>query len=107
DASTGEAVTIGAVEKMSKSRKNTVDLDAFVSEHGADVARWFVLSDSPPERDVIYTDVGVDGARRFVQRVGRLIDQGGGAEDKKGAHKPDSFGPEEPALRRSPYKALD
>ena len=49
------------VEKMSKSRKNTVDLDEFINEYGADIARWFVLSDSPPERDVIYTDVGVEG----------------------------------------------
>jgi leucyl-tRNA synthetase len=107
DASTGEAVTIGAVEKMSKSRKNTVDLDAFVSVHGADVARWFVLSDSPPERDVIYTDVGVDGARRFVQRLWRLIDQGGPAAAKKGSPKPAAFGPEATALRRSAHKALD
>jgi leucyl-tRNA synthetase len=92
---------------MSKSRKNTVDLDAFVSEHGADVARWFVLSDSPPERDVIYTDVGVDGARRFTQRIWRLVDQGAAAAAKKGAAKPASFGPEATALRRSAHKALD
>jgi leucyl-tRNA synthetase len=107
EATSGEPVTIGSVEKMSKSRKNTVDLDAFVSEHGADVARWFVLSDSPPERDVIYTDVGVDGARRFTQRIWRLIDQGAAAAAKKGAAKPASFGPEATALRRSAHKALD
>jgi len=107
DMSSGEPVTIGSVEKMSKSRKNTVDLDAFVSQHGADVARWFVLSDSPPERDVIYTDVGVDGARRFVQRIWRLVDQGAAAAAKKGAPKPAAFGPEAIALRRSAHKALD
>jgi leucyl-tRNA synthetase len=107
EASSGEPVTIGAVEKMSKSRKNTVDLDAFVSQHGADVARWFVLSDSPPERDVIYTDVGVDGARRFVQRIWRLVDQGAAAATAKGAPKPAAFGPEATALRRSAHKALD
>ena len=69
---------------MSKSRKNTVDLDDFVNRYGADVARWFVLSDSPPERDVIYTDVGVDGARRFVQRIWRLVDQGADSRGRQG-----------------------
>ncbi len=92
---------------MSKSRKNTVDLDEFVSRYGADVARWFVLSDSPPERDVIYTDVGVEGARRFVQRIWRLIDQGVEVCAGKGAPRPKSFGPEALALRRATHKALD
>ncbi len=107
EAGSGEPVTIGSVEKMSKSRKNTVDLDDIVSQHGADVARWFVLSDSPPERDVICTDVGVDGARRFVQRIWRLVDQGVASAAKKGAAKPAAFGPEAMALRRSAHKALD
>jgi leucyl-tRNA synthetase len=107
EVATGEPVTIGPVEKMSKSRKNTVDLDEFVSRYGADVARWFVLSDSPPERDVIYTDVGVEGARRFVQRVWRLIDQGVDAAAKKGTQRPKSFGPDAEALRRATHKALD
>jgi leucyl-tRNA synthetase len=59
---------------MSKSKKNVVDLDAFVSDFGADVARWFVLSDSPPERDVEWTAGGVEGAWRFVQRVWALVE---------------------------------
>ncbi|KAB2944112.1 MAG: leucine--tRNA ligase [Hyphomicrobium sp.] len=107
EISTGEPAFIGSVEKMSKSRKNTVDLDDFVSRYGADVARWFVLSDSPPERDVIYTDVGVDGARRFVQRIWRLVDQGTDSAAEKGAPQPASFGPEATALRRAAHKALD
>ena len=107
EISTGKPATIGPVEKMSKSRKNTVDLDTFVSEFGADVARWFVLSDSPPERDVIYTDVGVEGARRFVQRIWRLVDQGVAAAAERGAEKPKSFGAEATALRRASHKALD
>jgi leucyl-tRNA synthetase len=107
EISTGERAAIGSVEKMSKSRKNTVDLDDFVSRYGADVARWFVLSDSPPERDVIYTDVGVDGARRFVQRIWRLIDQGVDTAAPKDAPKPAAFGPEATALRRASHKALD
>jgi len=74
ELSTGKPVEIGAVEKMSKSKKNVVDLDAFVTDFGADVARWFVLSDSPPERDVEWTAAGVKGAWGFVQRVWLLVD---------------------------------
>ena len=107
EISTGERASIGSVEKMSKSRKNTVDLDDFVNRYGADVARWFVLSDSPPERDVIYTDVGVDGARRFLQRIWRLIDQGADTAAPKDTPKPATFGPEATALRRASHKALD
>lgn len=69
----GEPVTIGAIEKMSKSKKNVVDPDDIISSYGADTARWFMLSDSPPERDVIWTDAGAEGAHRFVQRVWRLV----------------------------------
>jgi len=104
---TGELAVVGAVEKMSKSRKNTVDLDAFVTKYGADVARWFVLSDSPPERDVIYTDVGVDAARRFVQRIWRLVDHGIEAAAKKGAARPKEFGAEATVLRRTAHRTLD
>ena len=81
DISTNQPVEIGSIEKMSKSKKNIVDLDDFISQFGADTARWFVLSDSPPERDVIYTDVGVQGARRFVQRA---VADGGGLRGGRG-----------------------
>ncbi len=107
EIATGEQAIIGLVEKMSKSRKNTVDLDAFVTKYGADVARWFVLSDSPPERDVIYTDVGVEGARRFVQRIWRLVDQGIEAGAEKGAARPKEFGAEAAVLRRTAHRTLD
>lgn len=66
---TGAPVKRGAIEKMSKSKKNTVDPTAIIETFGADVARWFVLSDSPPERDVEWTQAGAEGAARFVQRV--------------------------------------
>lgn len=72
---TGEDVTIGSIEKMSKSKKNTVDPTDIIDTYGADTARWFMLSDSPPERDVIWTEDGVQGAWRFVQRVWRLISE--------------------------------
>ena len=72
-AKTGEPVTIGAVESMSKSKKNVVDPDTIIAGYGADTARWFMLSDTPPERDIQWTDSGVDGAARFVQRLWRLV----------------------------------
>src|SRR3990170_4481765 len=65
-------VTRGRVEKMSKSRKNTVDPEPIVAKYGADAARWFMLSDSPPERDLEWSEAGIEGAARFVQRVWRL-----------------------------------
>ena len=70
---TGEPVEIGPIEKMSKSKRNTVDPSDIIANYGADTARWFMLSDSPPERDVIWTEAGVEGAHRFVQRVWRLV----------------------------------
>ncbi len=72
---TGEPVEIGPIEKMSKSKRNTVDPDDIIGTFGADTARWFMLSDSPPERDVIWTEEGVQGAWRFVQRLWRLINE--------------------------------
>jgi leucyl-tRNA synthetase len=66
-------VEIGSIEKMSKSRRNTVDPDDIIQSFGADTARWFMLSDSPPERDVIWTEEGVQGASRLVQRLWRLV----------------------------------
>lgn len=73
--STGEPVEIGPIEKMSKSKKNVVDPDDIIASYGADTARWFMLSDSPPDRDVIWTEAGVDGAFRFVQRLWRLVNE--------------------------------
>jgi leucyl-tRNA synthetase len=71
---TGLDVEIGSVEKMSKSKRNVVDPDDIISGYGADCARWFMLSDSPPERDVQWTEAGLQGAARFIQRIWRLVD---------------------------------
>ena len=68
----GEPVTAGRVEKMSKSKKNVVDPDAIIDRYGADAVRWFMLSDSPPERDLEWSIGGIEGASRFVGRVWRL-----------------------------------
>jgi len=71
----GNEVKVGSIEKMSKSKKNVVDPDDIIASYGADTARFFVLSDSPPERDVIWSESGVEGAHRFVQRAWRLISE--------------------------------
>jgi leucyl-tRNA synthetase len=73
--SNGQEAKIGSIEKMSKSKKNVVDPDDIIGSYGADTARFFVLSDSPPDRDVIWSEAGVEGAHRFVQRVWRLISE--------------------------------
>ncbi|WP_426258301.1 leucine--tRNA ligase [Sphingomonas sp. DC1600-2] len=71
---TGETVTVGRVEKMSKSKKNTVDPTGIVDQYGADATRWFMLSDSPPERDLPWSESGIEGSWRFIQRLWRLFD---------------------------------
>ncbi|MCT8988685.1 leucine--tRNA ligase [Chelativorans sp. SCAU2101] len=73
EIATGEEVVIGPIEKMSKSKRNTVSPEEIVDSFGADTVRWFMLSDSPPERDLEWSDEGVAGAHRFVQRIWRLV----------------------------------
>jgi leucyl-tRNA synthetase len=68
----GHPVTPGRVEKMSKSKRNTVDPEPILAKYGADAVRWFMLSDSPPERDLEWSEAGIEGASRFVQRVWKL-----------------------------------
>jgi leucyl-tRNA synthetase len=68
----GHTVVLGRVEKMSKSRRNTIDPEPILAKYGADAVRWFMLSDSPPERDLEWSEAGIEGASRFVQRVWRL-----------------------------------
>ncbi len=82
---TGEPVTPGRVEKMSKSKRNVVDPTPIIDRYGADAVRWFVLSDSPPERDLPWSEAGIEGARKYIQRVWRLADSsdsGASGEDQ-------------------------
>jgi leucyl-tRNA synthetase len=104
---TGEEVTIGSIEKMSKSKRNTVDPDDIIETYGADVARWFMLSDSPPDRDVIWSDERVQGASRFVQRLWRVIGEAAEVAKAAPSARPAAFGPEALALRKAAHGALD
>ena len=94
ERATGAGVRRGRVEKMSKSKKNTVDPEPILDRHGADAVRWFMLSDSPPERDLEWSESGIEGAARFVQRVWRLaISPAGNAGD-------------DPALQRKLHRTI-
>jgi leucyl-tRNA synthetase len=105
-AATGEPVEIGAIEKMSKSKRNTVDPDDIIGTFGADTARWFMLSDSPPERDVIWTEEGVQGAWRFVQRLWRLIGEAAEFSKDAPAARPATFSDAAVAVRKAAHGAL-
>lgn len=101
EISTGKPVTIGSIEKMSKSKKNVVDPATIISDYGADVARWFVLSDSPPERDVEWTQSGAEGAWKFIQKLWALAAAAPAEDDEKVT--------EGPALEllRTTHKSID
>jgi len=103
----GDQIAIGPIEKMSKSKKNTVDPDDIIASYGADVARWFMLSDSPPDRDVIWSDERVQGASRFVQRLWRLINESAEVAKDAPATRPARFGEDALALRKAAHGALD
>lgn len=102
--SSGAEVKIGSIEKMSKSKKNVVDPDDIIASYGADTARFFVLSDSPPDRDVIWSEAGVEGANRFVQRVWRII--GEAAEELKNVQPQPATEGEGLAASKAAHKTL-
>ncbi|HEX4765825.1 MAG TPA: leucine--tRNA ligase [Lichenihabitans sp.] len=112
-ASSGQRVEIGAIEKMSKSKRNTVDPDDIIETYGADTARWFMLSDSPPERDVIWTEEGVQAAGKFVQRLWRLVGElatiaaggdNGGPRDETGDPSVETLAAR--SVRKAAHRAL-
>ena len=95
---TGETVTMGRSEKMSKSKKNTVDPRNIIDAYGADTARLFMMSDSPPDRGLEWTDAGIDGAWRYIQRLYRLIGEYTGSAAKTATS---------PALKKLTHKTID
>ena len=99
-------VEIGPTEKMSKSKRNTVDPDEIISTYGADTARWFMLSDSPPERDVIWTEAGVQGAFKQTQRLWRLTCEIERIVGPERPPPPAQYGDEAQRIRRIAHIAL-
>ncbi|MEC8388995.1 MAG: leucine--tRNA ligase [Pseudomonadota bacterium] len=102
----GAPVTVGRVEKMSKSKRNVVDPAAIIDSYGADTARLFMLSDSPPERDLEWTEAGVDGAWRYVNRLYRLIDTPPGPLAAAGTPRPADVADAAAALERAVHKTI-
>jgi leucyl-tRNA synthetase len=103
DRATGDPVLVGRVEAMSKSRRNTVDPGAIIDRYGADTARWFILSDNPPDRDMEWTEAGVAGAFRFTQRVFRLATS---IADIADAPMPGTFAEAARTLRRATHRTI-
>jgi leucyl-tRNA synthetase len=105
-ARTGEKILTGGIEKMSKSKKNVVDPEAIIERYGADTARWFVLSDTPPERDIEWTETGVEGSFRFVQRIWRLVADIQQKSAALGARAPSDIAGDALELRRATHLAI-
>ena len=106
EIATGAPLEIGGIEKMSKSKRNTVDPSDIMESYGADTARWFMLSDSPPDRDVIWTEESVAGAYRFVQRIWRLVGEWSEEKAKPAAPGANIASPSALALRKAAHAAL-
>ena len=100
-------MTVGRLEKMSKSKKNVVDLDDIVDSYGADTARLYLLSDSPPERDLEWTEAGIDGAWRYVSRLWRMVSEPAVALPPVGSAMPPDLSPGLIALRRTIHKTIE
>jgi leucyl-tRNA synthetase len=99
---TAEHVTIGRIEAMSKSKRNTIDPGSIIAKYGADTARWFILSDNPPERDMEWTESGVIGGHRFVQRLYRYAEASSGTSPAM----PAQVSAEAMTLRRATHRTI-
>jgi len=106
----GSAVTVGRSEKMSKSRKNVVDPESIIETYGADTARLFMLSDSPPDRDLDWTEAGIEGAWRYVNRLWRMVNQApappGTSLAAIGVTRPDALGEHSQAVLKIIHRTI-
>ena len=102
----GRPVTAGRHEKMSKSKKNVVGLDAIVDTYGADTARLYLLSDSPPERDLEWTETGIEGIWRYVNRLWRMVSEPPVPLAPPGSPMPAALPPALAAIRRATHKTI-
>ena len=104
--STGGPVSTGRSEKMSKSKKNVVDPEAIIEAYGADTARLFMLSDSPPDRDLDWTDSGVEGAWRYINRLWRMVTGPAFLPARPNTEQPPAFGEVSMAMHRMTHKTI-
>jgi leucyl-tRNA synthetase len=102
----GRPVTAGRHEKMSKSKKNVVGLDAIVDTYGADTARLYLLSDSPPERDLEWTETGIEGSWRYVNRLWRMVSEPAVRLAERGSPMPSELSAELIGIRRATHKTI-
>jgi leucyl-tRNA synthetase len=105
----GSTVVLGAIEKMSKSKKNTVDPDGIIARYGADTTRLFSLFAAPPEKDLEWSEEGVEGSYRFLNRVWRLVTENPALLDGITPYDPATDGPlegPERELRRAAHGAV-
>ncbi|MBI1207610.1 MAG: leucine--tRNA ligase [Azospirillum sp.] len=105
-AADGSPVAVGRLEKMSKSRKNVVGLEVVVDAYGADTARLLLLSDSPPDRDLEWSEAGIDGAWRYLNRLWRLVVEPPVPLPAAGSAAPERFGESATAVRRAIHKTI-
>ncbi|MBI1391432.1 MAG: leucine--tRNA ligase [Alphaproteobacteria bacterium] len=103
----GRPITVGPIEKMSKSKRNVVAPEDIADQYGADAARWFMLSDSPPERDVEWTDAGVAGAWKLVNRIWETVEPHASALANGAPAIPASLDEQSLVLRRATHGAID
>ncbi|MBH21621.1 MAG: leucine--tRNA ligase [Rhodobiaceae bacterium] len=103
---TGKPVTVGQIESMSKSKKNIIDPQNIVETYGADTARWFILSDTPPERDIQWTDKGVEASSKFIQKAWKLINDGKSKLPKNNQNIPQKFSSEAIEIRKVTHRAI-
>ena len=100
-------VTVGRSEKMSKSRKNVVDPKSIINTYGADTARLFMLSDSPPHRDLDWTDAGIEGAWRYVNRLWRMVNQPEAPLAPADAKRPEGLSDSAGTVEKMVHKTID
>jgi leucyl-tRNA synthetase len=102
----GRIVVAGRHEKMSKSKKNVVGLETIVDTYGADTARLYLMSDSPPERDLEWTDTGIEGTWRYVNRLWRMVSEPVVALPPVATAIPDALSPALTEIRRATHKTV-